>query len=90
VLLTTFRPELTRRGLDGLTSPPSSSIDWQSTRWRHDRPSWATGTVGEHSAGHHRRTDGIPLFVEEMTKAVVEAGSETAAVRAVAAIRPRH
>jgi class 3 adenylate cyclase/tetratricopeptide (TPR) repeat protein len=32
------------------------------------------------------RTDGIPLFVEEMTKAVVEAGSETAAVRAVAAI----
>jgi class 3 adenylate cyclase/predicted ATPase len=32
------------------------------------------------------RTDGIPLFVEEMTKAVVEAGSETAAARAVAAI----
>jgi class 3 adenylate cyclase len=32
------------------------------------------------------RTDGIPLFVEEMTKAVLEAGSETAAARAVAAI----
>ena len=28
------------------------------------------------------RTDGIPLFVEEMTKAVLEAGSETAAARA--------
>ena len=32
------------------------------------------------------RTDGIPLFVEEMTKAVLEAGSEGAAQRAVAAI----
>src|SRR5215468_9299918 len=31
------------------------------------------------------RTDGIPLFVEEMTKAVLEAGSETAAARAIAA-----
>src|SRR5262249_19925055 len=30
------------------------------------------------------RTDGIPLFVEEMTKAVLEAGSETAAARAIA------
>jgi class 3 adenylate cyclase/tetratricopeptide (TPR) repeat protein len=32
------------------------------------------------------RTDGIPLFVEEMTKAVLEAGSETDAARAVAAV----
>jgi class 3 adenylate cyclase/predicted ATPase len=32
------------------------------------------------------RTDGIPLFVEEMTKAVLEAGSEAAAVRAIAAV----
>jgi len=32
------------------------------------------------------RTDGIPLFVEEMTKAVLEAGSEAAAARAIAAI----
>jgi len=32
------------------------------------------------------RTDGIPLFVEEMTKAVLEAESETAAARAIAAI----
>jgi tetratricopeptide (TPR) repeat protein len=30
------------------------------------------------------RTDGIPLFVEEMTKAVLEAESETAAAQAVA------
>jgi len=34
------------------------------------------------------RTDGIPLFVEEMTKAVLEAGSETAAARALAAVPP--
>src|SRR5262252_2048549 len=32
------------------------------------------------------RTDGIPLFVEEMTKAVLEAESEPAAARAIAAI----
>ena len=32
------------------------------------------------------RTDGIPLFVEEMTKAVLEAGSEDAAQRTAAAV----
>jgi class 3 adenylate cyclase/predicted ATPase len=32
------------------------------------------------------RTDGIPLFVEEMTKAVLEAGSEDAAKHAIAAV----
>jgi class 3 adenylate cyclase/predicted ATPase len=32
------------------------------------------------------RTDGIPLFVEEMTKAVLEAGSEMATERVVAAV----
>jgi class 3 adenylate cyclase/predicted ATPase len=32
------------------------------------------------------RSDGIPLFVEEMTKAVVEAGNETVAQRTAAAI----
>jgi class 3 adenylate cyclase/tetratricopeptide (TPR) repeat protein len=32
------------------------------------------------------RTDGIPLFVEEMTKAVLEAGSEAAAAQAVSTV----
>jgi predicted ATPase len=32
------------------------------------------------------RTDGIPLFVEETTKAVLEAGSESAAEHALAAV----
>src|SRR5262249_43969102 len=32
------------------------------------------------------RTDGVPLFVEEMTKAVLEAGSEMAIERALAAV----
>ncbi len=32
------------------------------------------------------RTDGIPLFVEEMTKAVLEAGSEGAAANIAAAV----
>ena len=36
------------------------------------------------------RTDGIPLFVEEMTKAVLEAGSEGAAEQTVAAVPLPH
>ena len=32
------------------------------------------------------RTDGVPLFVEEMTKAVLEAGSESAVERTLAAV----
>jgi predicted ATPase len=32
------------------------------------------------------RTDGIPLFVEEMTKALLEAGSESAATQMAASI----
>jgi predicted ATPase len=32
------------------------------------------------------RTDGVPLFVEEMTKAVLEAGSEAAAVQAISMV----
>jgi class 3 adenylate cyclase len=34
------------------------------------------------------RTDGIPLFVEEMTKALLEAGSEDAATQMAAAVPP--
>ena len=32
LLLVTFRPEFDARGLDGLTSRPSLSIDWQNTK----------------------------------------------------------
>jgi class 3 adenylate cyclase/predicted ATPase len=34
------------------------------------------------------RTDGVPLFVEEMTKAVLEAGNEDAAKRSAAVVPP--
>jgi predicted ATPase len=55
------------------------------------------GTLIDRIAGNHalpagvrrdiiERTDGIPLFVEEMTKAVLEAGSERAARDAAAAM----
>jgi predicted ATPase len=55
------------------------------------------GTLIDRVAGNHalpagarqdiiERTDGIPLFVEEMTKAVLEAGSERAARDAVASV----
>ena len=36
------------------------------------------------------RTDGIPLFVEEMTKAVLEAESEDAASISLGQFRPPH
>ena len=45
--------------------------------------------AGEHPAGHLERTDGIPLFVEEMTKAVLEAESEGAAGHVAAAVPSR-
>ena len=35
------------------------------------------------------RTDGIPLFIEEMTKAVLEAESESEARKTTSAVRPR-
>ena len=35
------------------------------------------------------RTDGIPLFLEEMTKAVLEAGNESASERTAARFRSR-
>ena len=55
------------------------------------------GTMIEHVTGNKplpeslrqdiiERTDGIPLFVEEMTKAVLEAGSESAAEHRAAAV----
>jgi predicted ATPase len=55
------------------------------------------GALIDRVAGHHalpagvrqdiiERTDGIPLFVEEMTKAVLEAGSERAARDAAASV----
>jgi class 3 adenylate cyclase/predicted ATPase len=55
------------------------------------------GTLIDRTAGNHalparvrqdiiERTDGIPLFVEEMTKAVLEAGSERAARAAAGSV----
>jgi predicted ATPase len=58
-----------------------------------------TGTLIDRIAGNHalpagvrqdivQRTDGIPLFVEEMTKAVLEAGGERAARDAAGSVPP--
>ena len=53
----------------------------------HDRsPRRRQGTAGEHPAGYHQRTDGIALFVEEMTKAVLETNSDGAAGHVAAAV----
>ena len=81
LLIVTFRPEferaLGRTALrDGLAS----------TGWRSAKSvAMIDGVVGNKALPANirqdiiERTDGIPLFVEEMTKAVLEAESEGAA-----------
>jgi predicted ATPase len=53
----------------------------------HDRPRRRQqGAAAECPAGHHRAHSGIPLFVEEMTKAVLEAEGEGAAAQPVSMV----
>jgi predicted ATPase len=54
----------------------------------HDRPCHGQRGTTRLKRDIIERTDGIPLFVEEMTKAVLEAAGEGAIERAVAAIPP--
>ena len=67
--------------MDDLTSPPSLLIGWQSVKSLR----MIDGVTGNKRLPANirqdiiERTDGIPLFVEEMTKAVLEAESEGAA-----------
>jgi predicted ATPase len=89
LLLSTARPEFT---------PPWPAHAHVTTLplSRLDRPD--TATIVENIAGNHalppdivreiaERTDGVPLFVEELTKAVLESGAQgTAALSAVPAV----
>ena len=60
---------------------------WGARNRRHDRRCYRQqGAAREHRQDIIERTDGVPLFVEEITKAVLEAGGEGAAEQAVAAI----
>jgi class 3 adenylate cyclase/predicted ATPase len=88
LLIVTFRPEFDSPWI-GRAHVTALTINRLAQR--------EVGTIIDHVVGNKslvasirqdiiERTDGIPLFVEEMTKAVLEAGSETAAARAVAAV----
>ena len=88
LLIVTFRPEfnapwagrshVTSLALNRLGEREAASIIARIVG-NKDLPADVTAEIVE-------RTDGIPLFVEEMTKAVLEAGAGGAAERAVAVI----
>jgi class 3 adenylate cyclase/predicted ATPase len=88
LLIVTFRPEFEPPWI-GRPYVTALTINRLAPR---DIEAMIDGVVGNKfiptSVRHDiiERTDGIPLFVEEMTKAVLEAGSEGGAERTVASI----
>jgi class 3 adenylate cyclase/predicted ATPase len=88
LLLVTFRPEFDAPWV-GRPYVTSLTINRMA---EHEASAMIDRVVGDRQLSASirqdiiERTDGIPLFVEEMTKAVLEAGSETAAARAIAAV----
>jgi class 3 adenylate cyclase/predicted ATPase len=88
LLLVTFRPEFEPPWI-GLPHVTALTINRLAQR---DIDAMIDSVVGnKHLPANVRhdiieRTDGIPLFVEEMTKAVLEAGSESAAQQTAAAV----
>src|SRR6202167_824037 len=83
LLIVTYRPEFEpqwfgRPHVTALTINPL---------WQRDRAAMIDGVTGNKLLSANvrqeiiERTDGIPLFVEEMTKAVLEAGGQDAAER---------
>ena len=90
LLIVTFRPEfdapwagrshVTSLALNRLGEREAAAIIARIVG-NKDLPADVTAEIVE-------RTDGIPLFVEEMTKAVLEAESEGAAIQTAAAIPP--
>src|SRR5262249_24522736 len=74
-------------GWTALRHDPHHQSTGRTRSWRHDRPRRRRQpAIAEHSAGHHRAYRRYSVIRREMTKAVLEAGSETAAERTVAAV----
>ena len=88
LLIVTFRPEF---GPPWIGRPHVTALTINRLAQR-DIDAMIDGVTGNKSLPSSirqdiiERTDGIPLFVEEMTKAVLEAGSESAALQTAAAI----
>src|SRR6516164_3354883 len=92
LLLITFRPEF-KAPWHGQAHVTSLTLNRLPSR---DAAAIIAGLVGTNelaadvSAEIVERTDGIPLFVEEMTKAVLEAENEGTAARRTASMVPSH
>ena len=80
-------PNFSRLGLVAPTSRVWRSIGWLNATARHSCKSWpATAALtADIVAEIVERTDGVPLFVEELTKAVLESAGQGDRVAAVLA-----
>ena len=88
LLLITFRPEFNPPwiGLPHVTFLTLNRLTWGEVEGLIDGVAGNKPLAANVRQDIIERTDGIPLFVEEMTKAVLEAESQRAAERAAAAI----
>ncbi len=88
LLIVSYRPEFepTWVGLPHVTSLILNRLGEREIAALIDGVTGNTPLPANIRDGIIERTDGIPLFVEEMTKAVMEAGAAEAPERAVAAI----
>jgi predicted ATPase len=88
LLLITFRPEFDPPwiGQPNVTALTLNRLTLREIETMIDRVAGNKPVPANIRQEIIERTDGIPLFVEEMTRAVLEAGSQGAGERAVAAI----
>ena len=86
LLIITFRPEFAPpwAGLPHVTALTLNRLARREVGAMIDRVAGNKHLSADLRQDIIERTDGIPLFVEEMTKAVLEAGSEAAAAQAIA------
>ena len=85
LLIVTYRPEFVPpwTGQPQVTSLTLSRLTKRDIGAMIERIAGNRGLSDEIRQDIVERTDGIPLFVEEMTKAVLETGSEAAAAQAI-------
>jgi predicted ATPase len=88
LLVVTFRPEFTPPwiGQPHVTSLTVNRLTQREIAAMIDRVVGNKLLPGSIRQDIIERTDGVPLFVEEITKAVLEAGSEAAAAQAVSMV----
>ena len=88
LLVATYRPEADGRwlGRPNVTALTLNRLGERETAAMIDRVAGDRPLPASVRADIIERTDGIPLFVEEMTKAALEGGNEEASRRAVAAV----